>query len=180
MRILGIDPSNDKASYVLWDTNRGIQQYAHNEDKDKFKHRHCISDEDMCLTIETLMMLRAVDLIAIETIESRGMLIGKTTLDTMFNVGRFFQVIEDVNKHSFTDHGLKTVPSMLIQRREEKLLLCGSMKAKDSNIAQYLKDTYGQPGTKKDPGYTYGIAADNWQAFGVAVTAYTKYQQSFR
>ena len=35
--------------------------------------------------------------------------------------------------------------------KEEKMNLCGSMKAKDSNIRQALIDRFGEVGTKKNP-----------------------------
>ncbi len=192
MKILGIDPSDIKASFVLWDTQKGIKEYAHNEDfkvvinkegkKEKIYdlgHAHCISVDDMCMYIINKMHLKHIDLIAIETIESRGMPLGKTTLNTMYNVGRFVQTINMVNM-DFEENKIKKTPHMLIKRREEQILMCGNTKAKDSNITQYLIDKFGKKGTKKEPGYTYGISKDNWQAFGVAVTAYIKMQDAYR
>ena len=69
----------------------------------------------------------------------------------------------------------------LIYRNEEKLCLCRSLKATDSNIAQALADRYapGQPnrgkGTVKNPGFFHGFGKDIWAAMAVAVTYFDKY-----
>lgn len=61
------------------------------------------------------------------------------------------------------------------------MLLCNSMKAKDSNITQALIDLFAKDtpnkgkGTKKEPGYFYGFKKDVWQAFAVAYVFHTKY-----
>jgi hypothetical protein len=39
-------------------------------------------------------------------------------------------------------------------------------------LIRVLKDRFGEKGTKKNPGLTYGLIADMWQAFAIAVMAY--------
>jgi hypothetical protein len=63
-----------------------------------------------------------------------------------------------------------------VYRRDVKLHLCGSMRAKDANVRQALIDRYGPGkekaiGRKAAPGPLYGISGDCWAALGVAVTA---------
>ena len=58
----------------------------------------------------------------------------------------------------------------MIYRKEEKINLCGSMKAKDSNIRQALLDRFGIVGTKKEPGWFYGMKKDMWSAYAVGTT----------
>ena len=62
-------------------------------------------------------------------------------------------------------------------RKDEKINLCGNMKAKDSNIRQALIDRFGVVGTKKNPGWFYGVSKDVWQAIAVGVTYYDMYMK---
>ena len=69
-------------------------------------------------------------------------------------------------------------PMDFIYRKDEKISICGSMKAKDANIRQALIDSYAThdfktgKGTKTDPDTFYGVSADVWQAIAVGVTWY--------
>lgn len=106
--------------------------------------------------------------VAIEMVASYGMPVGMEVFDTCVWIGRFAQAAKG--------HGIE-----LIYRKEEKLCLCGSLKAKDSNIAQALVDRFapGQPnkgkGTKKEPGFFYGFSKDMWAAMAVATTYFDKH-----
>ena len=96
--------------------------------------------------------------VVIEMIASYGMAVGKEVFETVRWVGRFQQAHiypEQVN---------------FVYRKEVKMHLCHSMKAKDANIRQALIDKIGPQGTKKAPGPTYGLAKDMWAALAVAVT----------
>lgn len=97
--------------------------------------------------------------LAIEMIASYGMAVGREVFETCVWIGRFKQAW----------HNPEAV--RLIYRRDVKLHLCGSPKAKDANIRQALIDKLGPPGTKKNPGPTYGVKSHAWAALGVAVTA---------
>lgn len=103
--------------------------------------------------------------VAIEMIASYGMPVGATTFETCVWIGRFIQI--------FYQHGYV---AQKIYRKDEKMVLCGSMKAKDANIRQALIDRYGVVGTKKSPGYFYGFKADIWAAMAVAVTYHDRYK----
>lgn len=105
---------------------------------------------------------------AVEMVASYGMPVGKEVFDTCVWVGRFVQAA--------------CSPKIeLIYRKEEKLFLCGTLTAKDSNITQALVDRFapGQPnkgkGTAKNPGFFHGFAKDVWAAMAVAVTYFDKY-----
>lgn len=97
--------------------------------------------------------------VAIEMIASYGMAVGAETFDTVRWIGRFQQAYCDPDAVRF------------IYRKDVKIHLCGSMKAKDQNIRQALIDKLGKPGTKKNPGPTYGVTSHAWAALAVAVTA---------
>jgi hypothetical protein len=62
-----------------------------------------------------------------------------------------------------------------IYRKDEKMNLCHSMKAKDANIRQALIDRFGVVGTKKSPGWFYGVSKDVWAAIAVGVTYHDLY-----
>ena len=100
---------------------------------------------------------------ALEMVASYGLAVGKEVFDTVFWIGRFWEKADFPNKK-------------LIYRKDEKMNLCHSMKAKDGNITQALVDrfAYGIPnkgkGTKKNPGPFFGFAGDIWQAYACGVT----------
>jgi hypothetical protein len=80
------------------------------------------------------------DKVIIEMVASYGMAVGKEVFDTCVWIGRFKQkAIEN------------DIDVEYIYRKEEKINLCQSMKAKDSNIRQALIDRFGVVGTKKNP-----------------------------
>lgn len=77
------------------------------------------------------------DEIVIEMIASYGMPVGKEVFETCVWIGKFAQA-SNLNEE-------------YIYRKDEKMNICHSMKAKDSNIRQALIDRFGEVGTKKNP-----------------------------
>jgi hypothetical protein len=100
--------------------------------------------------------------IAIEMIASYGMAVGASVFDTCVWIGRFAQALDEFQE--------KTT---FIFRKDVKMHLCGSMKAKDSNIRQAILDLYiakyGEGVTKKG-GMLYKASKDIWAAIGVGLT----------
>lgn len=145
MRVLAIDPGTTESAWVIWD---GQQILAKGHD------------------LNTCLLSRIENCdwdgayggacMAVEWIESMGMAVGKETFETVFWVGRFWQA------SSMTNHR--------VTRRQVKLHLCGQTRAKDKNVRQALLDKLGLPGTKKNPGPTYGVSSHLWSALAVAVT----------
>lgn len=95
-----------------------------------------------------------------EWIEAMGMAVGREVFETVYWVGRFSAVAKEFHR---------------VTRRQVKLHLCGSMKAKDPNIRQALIDLYGGSkekaiGKKASPGPLFGIASHEWSALAVGVT----------
>lgn len=134
MIILAIDPGTEKSAFVLYDTTK-------QEIIDKR-----ILDNGLLLGY---MNDAVYNELVVEMIASYGMSVGASIFTTCVWIGRF---IEFAKK-----------PYTLIYRRDEKLFLCGSMKAKDANIRQALIDLLGKEKTK-------GCAKDIWSALAVAVT----------
>lgn len=83
---------------------------------------------------------------AIETVASYGMAVGVSVFETCFWIGRFIQRWVEV-------HGEGTFTK--VYRKDVKMHLCNSMRAKDSNIRQALIDKFGGEdmaiGNKKCP-----------------------------
>lgn len=104
-----------------------------------------------------------VEHFAIEMIASYGMPVGAEVFETCVWIGRFISAAG--------------MPYKYIYRKEEKMNLCGSMKAKDSNIRQALIDRFGPVGTKKAPGWFYGVSKDMWAAAAVGVTYHDLYMR---
>lgn len=108
---------------------------------------------------EELPMLGAGHLV-IEAIESYGMAVGREVFATVFWSGRFAQAWD--RRHDCT--------WSMLPRRDVKLTLCGSPKAKDANIRAALLDRYGGVSSAKKGGRLYGIRSHLWAALAVAET----------
>jgi hypothetical protein len=145
LKILAIDPGNEQSAYVVWDGERlrGFDLIP-NELLRVRVQDHLRSQTDLCV----LEMIGHY---------GKGMPAGKTVFDTCVWIGRFGE-----------RYGWDRTEVVL--RATVKAHLCGSSKAKDGNVIRALKDRFGEPGKKKQPGLTYGLKADIWQAFAVAVT----------
>ena len=155
--IFAIDPGNTKSGYAVVEHDGekilGVVEKGKTENSKIFE---LLEKYDESVPV------------AIEMVASYGMPVGMEVFDTCVWIGRFAQAAKG--------HRIE-----LIYRKEEKLCLCGSLKAKDGNITQALVDRFapGQPnkgkGTKKEPGFFYGFSKDMWAAMAVAVTYFDKY-----
>ena len=104
--------------------------------------------------------------VAIEMIASYGMPVGKEVFETCLWIGRFVQAWRDPDS------------VLLVYRKDVKMHLCGTVKAKDGNVRQAIIDLYPasgggatpQIGTKAKPGPLYGVSSHAWPALGVALT----------
>ena len=101
--------------------------------------------------------------LAIEMVASYGMPVGKEVFETVRWTGRFQQAFwkpENVN---------------LVYRKDVKMHLCHSMRAKDPHVWQAILDLYGGKdkavGNKANPGPLYGVKSHARSALAVALTA---------
>lgn len=141
--IFAIDPGTKESGWVLFNGSGVIDSgVADNHD-----------------VLRWVQSGQGADMLAIEMIAGMGMTVGQTTFETVRWIGRFQQAWRD-------PEAVK-----LVYRREVKQHLCGSQQAKDKNIRQALIDMFGEPGTKKAPGPTYGVSSHAWSALAIAVTA---------
>lgn len=147
MYILAIDPGNEKSAYVMLDPELKPLDF------------------EIVENIELLDRIyggwfSTADAVAIEMIASYGMSVGATVFETCLWIGRFHEAIRMK----------ECIEPQRVYRKDEKINLCGSMKAKDTNIRQALIDRFGEVGTKKNKGWFYGVSKDIWSAIAVGVT----------
>lgn len=139
--ILAIDPGTTQSGYVL------------------FADR-VAADSGVLANDRILEMARTwPGPMAIEMVASYGMPVGSEVFETVRWIGRFQQAYHDPDS------------VRLVFRKDVKMHLCGTPRAKDGNIRQALIDKLGAPGTKKAPGPTYGVKSHAWAALAVAVTS---------
>jgi hypothetical protein len=125
-------------------------------------------------TLELVMAVGIAEprtLLAIEMVASYGMPVGREVFETVRWVGRFQQAWCDPEA------------VRLVYRKDVKLHLCGTTKAKDANVWQALLDLYGPGkeravGRKASPGPLYGVTSHARSALAVAVTVRARIQEA--
>ena len=153
--IIAIDPGPEMSAvvgyrpeYPMGPNSVSIAEISSNQELRSLLGRAGVSQRDHCV---------------IEWIESYGMAVGKDIFETVYWIGRF----REAWLYGDTFHR--------VTRRDVKLHLCNSMRAKDKNIRVALIDRFGGSkrkavGLKKTPGPLYGIKTHLWSALAVAVT----------
>ena len=157
--ILAIDPGTTHSAYALLKPDLSLQEFGK------------IPNEEMLTVINGILFyIKPRPKVAIEMVASYGMAVGKDVFETCVWTGRFIQEADGLIQ--------------LIYRKDEKMNLCGSMRAKDSNIRQALIDRFAQhdlkngKGTKKKPDWFHGFHSDIWAAYAVGVTYHDLYLKS--
>lgn len=160
MYVVAIDPGNIQSAIAVFDSKKQslIKTMDLPKGADTFDNVVLLTLlQNLCKTNPP------TGVVVCEKIASYGMPVGETIFETVFWSGRFAQAI--AGKVRFER----------IERKEVKLHLCGTPRAKDGNVRQTLIDRFGPQGTKKKPGVLYGIKKDQWAALAVAVTWADKY-----
>lgn len=153
-RVLAIDPGSTESAYCVIDADdcRPLRVAK-------------VPNRELLAELQDQRGDTSGHLVAIEMVASYGMAVGAEVFETCVWIGRFMQAITDRT-------GLE--PD-LVKRSPVKLHHCHDSRAKDANITQALIDRFapGQPnrgkGTKAEPGWFHGFAADIWQAYALAV-----------
>ncbi|MAF51034.1 MAG: hypothetical protein CMH64_02990 [Nanoarchaeota archaeon] len=138
--IYGIDVGSEKSGICIWDTQKQKILCA----DDQYPN-HMVAQQSAHYYV-------------IEDIKSYGMPVGKTTFDTCKAIGRFQERMEKKQK-SYA----------LIFKSDIQLHFCHTTKAKDANVKRVLLDRFGEKGTKKNQGITYGLKNHSWDAFALCV-----------
>lgn len=143
--IFAVDPGPEKSGWVLFNTHSKRVAACDVSSNDEIKRQLSLTHG-------------LKPLLAVEMIASYGMPVGREVFETCVWIGRLMEFW----------HPLRCE---LVYRKDVKMHLCGTPRAKDPNIRQALIDKLGPPGKKADPGPTYGVSSHAWAALGVAVTA---------
>jgi hypothetical protein len=139
--VVGIDPGPDQSAYVEFDGSRVWR-------------RGIVANKEL----QDMISFLGQSPIFIEMIASYGMAVGASVFNTCVAIG-WLECEADAR-------GLK---AQRVFRKDIKLHLCQSPRAKDANVRQALIDRLGPQGTKKQPGPTYGVKSHEWAALAVAV-----------
>ncbi len=146
MKILAIDPGPEESAYVILQDDRLIE-FA------KAENAYVMAVVNGALYGEAVL----------EMVASYGMAVGKEVFETVFWIGRFYELAR------------KRADTHRLFRQDIKLHLCKSAKANDASIRQALIDRYGPGkdkaiGKKASPGPLYGVSSDVWAALALGVT----------
>ena len=149
MQVLCIDPGTEVSGAVIYDG------------KDIMFRIGEINNYEL---LEMVKLKSVYDHLAIEMVASYGMAVGKSVFETCVWIGRFIQAFNG-------DYSQ-------IYRKDVKMCLCNSMRAKDANIRQAILDRFPatgggktpQVGIKSNPGALYGVSKHAWAALGVGIT----------
>jgi hypothetical protein len=142
MNLIAIDPGSESSAVLQWDGER-------------VKDPMILPNWDL---LQWVRMSAPHLPMSVEMIACYGMPVGAETFQTCLMIGRIQEIWTQ-----------KLEPIRLVYRREVKIHLCGTMKAKDPHIRQALIDRFGIVGTKKSPGKLYGVSSHLWSALAVAV-----------
>lgn len=154
--VLAIDPGPVNTAYAL----------VRRKDRHLYAFGICNNQE----LLQRLEQLLPAD-VAIEMIASYGMAVGAEVFETCVWIGRIMQHLES--------HGADNVSRIF--RREVKIAMCGSMKAKDANVRQAIIDSYQtnqSTDVTKKGGPLYKVSKDVWAAIGVALSQIEKDKNS--
>lgn len=122
-----------------------------------------ISNEEL----RSIVLNETYDVLVYEKFQSMGMPVGASTFESVEWNGVYRECARS-----------RGIPIKTVYRKEEKEILCGSLRAKDGNIRQALIDRYARhdlkngKGTKANPDVFYGVSKDVWAAIAVGVTYY--------
>ena len=149
MTLLALDPGTYKTAWLVLE--------------DGTIRSHGIDDNETVLAMLSQSLFKPrPDFVVAEMIAAYGMAVGKEVFETCVWIGRFMEAAQCPFHRTF--------------RKDVKLHLCGTMRAKDANIRQALLDRLGPQGTKKEQGPTYGIKSHEWAALAVAIHAFDTMQ----
>lgn len=143
--ILAIDPGSNESAWAAIDHV--------NEDVHRLRFGKCLNER-----MFDVLQENAWATVVIERVASYGMAVGASVFDTCYWGGRFQQACPDPEEVQW------------VFRKEVKLHLCGSPRAKDANIRQAIIDRFGGLQATKKGGPLHKCSKDMWAAIAVGLT----------
>ena len=148
--VLAIDPGAEQSGFVLYDI----------EHEPRVQFTGVLGNDDILREVITTHDA----IVVIEGMSGYGATLGQSTIDTLVWAGRFWQ--------QAVCSGL---PVARISRRDVKLHLCDSARARDADMRDALITRFGPGkekaiGTKANRGPLYGVKSHCWAALALAVT----------
>jgi hypothetical protein len=158
MIVLAIDPGPEVSAAVLYDSDASRVMAFKREDNETVRAW-------MRRELPSAASYKPVSF-AIEMVASYGMPVGAEVFDTCVQIGRYIEL--------WSQQDAWCTEARRVYRREVKLHLCGTVRATDATVRHAILDRFGPGrakavGTKAAPGPLYGLSADLWQAFAVAL-----------
>lgn len=150
VKILALDVGTEESGYCLLD-NYSFKPLSFGK----------VKNEELLQIVK----YEDYDILVYEKFACYGMAVSQTVFQSVEWNGRYIQ--------SALDRG-KDIQAVF--RKDEKMTLCGTMKAKDTNIRQALIDRFAKfdfkngKGTKTNPDFFYGFSKDMWSAYAVGIT----------
>jgi len=141
--VLGVDPGSSESGYALVNPQYGCWEAGK------------IANETL-LDRLALGQVRPVA-VAIESIQSYGMAVGRSIFETCYQIGAILEVCRQAS-----------IPTYLYPRQEYARAICGSVKVTDSILRQALLLRFGDDG-KGGPLHLLRGNTDKRSAFSVAV-----------
>jgi hypothetical protein len=142
LKIMGVDPGSAETAYCLVNEDLSIMR------------ANKISNQEF---LNYLSMIRFPFELAIEGIQSYGMVVGREIFDTCYMIGRTYQVCEN-----------SSIGKAIYNRPEYARAICGVGKVNDAVLRQVLMTRFGGD-RKGEPLNQLKGCSDLRSAFAVAV-----------
>lgn len=148
MKVICIDPGPDNSAYAVWDT----EKHGFCMNAACYETHAIVSTEGMIGRLRSIVR-NGITTVAIEMIQSYGMPVGRSTFQTVMNIGRFMQAAYEVDSFAVIKlYGRPTIKGQIGGKT-------------DAEIRASLRLRYGEAkkGEKLE-----GVKKDIWAALALA------------
>lgn len=143
MRIIAIDPGTYQSGVVVVDDEEIL---------------YSAIDDNGALVGNIAAFANEEAFLVIEMVASYGKAVGREIFETCVWIGRFWEAINNIPAER----------KYLVYRKKVLSAICGTTKAKDSDVRRAIIARYGEGSIAKG-GALQGIKRDIWQALALAI-----------